>query len=158
MEAAICCRAVCLKRDWENTRRAYESAKNNCPVYVGTDGQEHGIPVDVIITWEMWEPLAGEHSTHPFVPAQRYDSPVKLYQCKHVQDGRCSIWPSRPEMCRNYSCLLPGQDLFRQNCGSFGRTCFPTAFVRLDPETKTIIDSAGSNPAKSPACVSTCPK
>lgn len=149
MESAICCRAVCLLRNWDELRLAYNAAKAGRPSYLNLKGVEQGVPVDVVETFEMWEQLEGVFCAHPFIPEQKYDPPVKLYQCRHVANGLCSIWSKRPEMCRRYSCLAPGQELFQQGCASFGKTCFPSAYAPLDIRTKTIIDSAGRDPAKS---------
>jgi Fe-S-cluster containining protein len=121
-ELALCCRAVCLHTSLSDLKAAYTAATTGHPSFIGIDGLEHGVPVDVVEVFEMWTCL-GEFVANPLVPEQVYLEPVKLYRCRHVKEGTCSIWSRRPEMCRRYSFGRVGQELFREHCGSLGVTC-----------------------------------
>lgn len=55
-------------------------------------------------------PMSRERAEHmalrfalPFIPALQLESGEWLWACTQLQaDGRCGIYESRPELCRNY--------------------------------------------------------
>lgn len=60
---------------------------------------------DVELTWEEYERL---HSLGAVRLQLSLTGPHRLvidYNCEFLREGRCSIYPDRPDICRRFTCI-----------------------------------------------------
>ena len=103
MRPAACCRAFTL----------------STPVTEIT-GDTHGPDGPLIV--RLVESI-GPHRVNP-ESGHDYDYDVDLYRCKALSvDGRCTVYETRPTMCRSFQCVGPRACLEYVGCPSLGAGC-----------------------------------
>lgn len=119
MNPAACCRAFVL----------------STPLQAIRERPDHFM--DGKLALEIVESI-GVHGVNP-ESGYIYNPPRELYRCKALgPDGRCTIYDTRPRMCRQFSCVGATACNEFAGCPSLNATCTGGDLRPMSVEYKTV--------------------